>query len=99
MAARPWATRTTRGCFPTTGTISGNPDIVMPSSATTKHVAHRVALVTAALWWAYAFFSTSFFTNLSASELVVYMVGLLMCYALVYFGVLGVTWVTANIGS
>ena len=71
----------------------------MPSNATTKRVAHRAALVAAALWWGYAFFSTSFFTNLSGTGLAVYMLGLPVCYALTYLGARGIAWVIANFRS
>ena len=81
---------------PTTETLSGNRNIVMPASATTKRVAHRVALAAAALWWGYAFFSTSFFTNLSGVGLIIYLLGLPVCYALVWLGVRGIAWLIAN---
>ncbi len=71
----------------------------MPSSAATKRVAHRVALVAAVLWWAYALFSTSFFTGLSSAGLIIYMIGLPVCYALAYLGVHGVAWVITNFRS
>ncbi len=71
----------------------------MPSNAATKRVANRVALAAAALWWGYAFFSTSFFTNLSGTGLAVYMLGLPVCYALAYLGVHGTAWVIANFRS
>lgn len=84
---------------PTTGTISGNPDIVMPDNSATKRVAHRVALVAAALWWAYAFFSTSYFTRLSGAGLIIYLIGLPVCYLLVWFGVRGLVWLIASLRS
>jgi hypothetical protein len=68
----------------------------MPSNATTKRIAHRVALVAAALWWGYAFFSTRFFTNVSGTGLAVYMLGLPICYALAYLGARGIAWIIAN---
>jgi len=71
----------------------------MPANAATKRVAHRVALVAAALWWGYAFFSTSFFTNFSGTGLAVYTLGLPICYALTYLGARGIAWVIANFWS
>jgi hypothetical protein len=71
----------------------------MPSNATTKRIAHRIALVAAALWWGYAFFSTSFFTNVSGTGLAVYMLGLPICYALAYLGARGIAWVIASLWS
>jgi len=71
----------------------------MPSSAATKRLAHRVALAAALLWWGYAFFSTSFFTSLSGTGLVIYMIGLPVFYALAYLGVHGVAWVITNFPS
>ena len=71
----------------------------MPNSAATKRLAHRVALVAALLWWAYAFFSTSFFTSLSIAGLLIYMIGLPVCYALAYFGVHGIALVISNFRS
>ena len=71
----------------------------MPSSPTTNRIAHRVAIVAAAIWWGYAFFSTSYFTNLSGTGLVVYMIGLPVCYGLAYFGVRGIAWVITNFRS
>ena len=71
----------------------------MPSSAATKRLAHRVALVAAVLWWAYAFFSTSFFTSLSIAGLLIYMIGLPVCYTLAYLGVHGIAWVISNYRS
>ena len=71
----------------------------MPSNAATKRVAHRVALVAAALWWGYAFFSTGFFTNLSSAGLVIYVIGLPVCYAFAYIGVHGIAWMIANFRS
>jgi len=68
----------------------------MPSNAATKRAAHRVALVAAAVWWGYAFFSTSFFSNLSGAGLVIYIIGLPVCYALAYLGVHGIAWAIAN---
>ncbi len=68
----------------------------MSSNVTTKRIAHRVALVAAALWWGYAFFSTSFFTNVSGTGLAVYMLGLPICYALAYLGARGIAWVIAK---
>lgn len=68
----------------------------MPASATTKGVAHRIALAAAALWWGYAFFSTSFFTNLSGGGLIIYLLGLPVCYALVWLSVCGIAWLVAN---
>ncbi len=71
----------------------------MLSDAATKRVAHRVALIAAALWWGYAFFSTSFFISLSGTGLAVYMLGLPVCYALTYLGARGIAWVIANFRS
>jgi hypothetical protein len=71
----------------------------MPSSTATKRLAHRVALVAAVLWWGYAFFSTSLFTSLSSAGLVIYMIGLPVCYALAYLGVHAIAWVIANFRS
>ena len=71
----------------------------MPGSATTKRFARRVALVAAVLWWGYAFFSTSFFTDLSSAGLVIYMIGLPACYALAYLGVHGIAWMITNFRS
>lgn len=84
---------------PITGTISGKRDIVMPESTATKRLAHRVALVAAALWWGYAFFSTRYFTNLSGTGLIVHLIGLPVCYALVWFGVRGIAWILAGFRS
>jgi len=77
-------------------TLSGNRNIVMPPSPTTKRVAHRTALAAAALWWGYAFFSTSLFTNLSGVGLIIYLLGLPVCYALVWLAVHGVAWLIAS---
>ena len=71
----------------------------MPANAATKRIAHRVALVAAALWWGYAFFSTSFFTNVSGTGLAIYMLGLPICYALAYLGARGIAWVIASLRS
>ncbi len=68
----------------------------MLSNAATKRLAHRIALIAAALWWGYAFFSTSLFTNLSGTGLAVYMLGLPVCYALTYLATHGIAWVIAN---
>jgi hypothetical protein len=71
----------------------------MPESSATKRIAHRIALIAAALWWGYAFFSTSYFTRLSAAGLIIYLIGLPVCYVLVWFGVRGVAWVIASFRS
>lgn len=69
----------------------------MPTSPPLRRAANRVALVAAALWWGYAFFSTSFFTNLSATGLAVYLLGLPLCYGLAYLGVLGLALVVITL--
>ena len=68
----------------------------MPASQELKRTARRVGLVAAAIWWGYAFFSTSFFTNLSGAGLAIYLVGLPVCYALAYFLVLTLGWIFAQ---
>ena len=65
----------------------------MPASPAVKRAANRVGLVAAALWWGYAFFSTSFFMTLSGTGLVVYLLGLPVCYALAYLGTRAIAWV------
>lgn len=68
----------------------------MPPSRELKRTARRVGLAAAALWWGYAFFSTGFFTNLSGVGLVIYLVGLPICYALAWLLVLGLGWLFAQ---
>jgi hypothetical protein len=51
------------------------------------------------LWWGYAFFSTAYFTRLSGAGLIIYLIGLPVCYAVVWFGVRGIAWVVAGFRS
>jgi hypothetical protein len=62
-----------------------------------RRLAHRLGIATAVLWWGYAFFSTSFFSGISAMGLAVYLLGLPVCYLLVFFGVRGIAWALVNL--
>jgi len=63
-----------------------------PPSPRLLKACHRAGIGTAALWWAYAFFATGFFSGIDIPGLVVYLVGVPVCYALGYFLVRGVVW-------
>lgn len=73
-------------------------DIVNASSTFPgKRLAHRLGIAAAVLWWGYAFLSTSFFSGMSALGLAVYLLGLPVCYLLVFFAVRGIAWALLNL--
>ena len=60
-----------------------------------KRWAHRAGIAGAAIWWGYAFFSTSAFQGISALGLLVYLVGVPVCCLLPYWslrGAIGLFW-------
>lgn len=44
------------------------------------------------MWWMYALFATAFFSRIDALGLIVYLVGLPVCYALAYYLIRGLAW-------
>ncbi len=61
-------------------------------SSITKRWAHRLGVAGAVVWWLYAFFSTKMFSEISATGMVLFLVGLAVVYAVVRFGVSGIVW-------
>ena len=63
------------------------------STPRVKRWAHRIAIIAVVLWWCYAFLSTGGFTSISALGLLVYLLGLPVCYVLSNAAVRGAIWV------
>ena len=58
-----------------------------------NRIAHRVGLAAASLWFGYGFFSTRGFAGISGEGLVIYLVGLAMCYLAAYYLTKALAWV------
>lgn len=54
---------------------------------------HRAGICAAIVWWVYAFFATDMFTRIDTPGLLVYLVGLPICYALAYYLLRGIVWI------
>lgn len=54
---------------------------------------HRAGIGAVVLWWIYAFVATDFFSRIDMPGLLVYLLGLPVCYVLAYFLLRGIVWV------
>lgn len=54
---------------------------------------HRAGIAAVVLWWIYAFIATDFFSRIDMPGLLVYLLGLPVCYALAYYLLRGIVWV------
>ena len=54
---------------------------------------HRAGICGVVLWWFYAFVATGFFTDIDMPGLLVYLVGLPVCYVLAYYLLRGIVWI------
>ncbi|HSS64741.1 MAG TPA: hypothetical protein VLS27_09915 [Gammaproteobacteria bacterium] len=54
---------------------------------------HRAGIVAVVLWWVYAFAATEFFSRIDMPGLLVYLLGLPVCYALAYYLLRGIVWI------
>lgn len=58
-----------------------------------NRIAHRLAMAAALVWFGYGFFSTRGFAGISGQGLLVYLLGLPLCYAAAYYLTKGLAWV------
>ena len=63
-----------------------------PPSPWLLRLCHRAGIFFAVIWWMYALLATAFFTRIDGAGLIVYLLGLPVCYALGYYLVRGVAW-------
>ncbi len=54
---------------------------------------HRAGIGAVVLWWVYAFVSTDYFSGIDLPGLLVYLVGLPVCYVLAYYLLRGIVWI------
>ena len=62
-----------------------------------KRIAHRVGLGAALVWFGYGFFSTRGFTGISGQGLIVYLIGLPLCYLAAYYLTKALAWVLRSL--
>ena len=63
-----------------------------PPSPWLLRLCHRAGIFAAAVWWIYAVFATAFFSQIDAFGLLVYLLGLPVCYGIGYYLVRGAAW-------
>jgi hypothetical protein len=54
---------------------------------------HRTGIAAVVLWWVYAFVATGFFSRIDMPGLLVYLLGLPVCYVLGYYLLRGIVWI------
>lgn len=71
------------------------PEIKPPTGPSPQLIAasHRAGIGAVVLWWVYAFVSTEFFSRIDMPGLLVYLVGLPICYVLAYYLLRGIVWI------